>query len=407
MSIEGGYRFKPDQIVIPEEPIDVNIKWFFGQDSVSKDIELKLGLNLPSNIGSLIKELYRRDKNTIKKQKILTIEGRKVVFAFDSGIRLGGVEYDALEAGGFGYQPFLDRSTISAGLIKLDSPVEPTSELNFTEIRPSINRTTVLDEKGKPRLITDKYTFTGGYTLDEATRKVAANLIILSGLVKGKNLPFIVPIPVVIGTYDSLKDPDGKPACFVSWLVPYEGKRTGRANVKKEQVSELVRIMIKNAPRISEALRFLHDQLGLTHNQAVSSNFYSPDDESLPTLLADFGTVFPLSPSAKIKSRAHDLAHVIESIVDFSDQLVGKSNINEIIPYLINKFLYHYLKPNNSGITLINEGIYAKKYILRTIENSLIQAEQKKLFPANIPIYSTWNQINSLVKTLKQMVFPN
>ena len=50
---------------------------------------------------------------------------------------------------------------------------------------------------------------------------------------------------------------------------------------------------------------------------------------------------------------------------------------------------------------------FTKKYLLKTIEDGLMQAEQKNLFPVNIPIYSTWNQINNLTKSLRRLVYPN
>lgn len=403
--MESKVIYKTDQIIAPENPMGANIKWVFGQDEISSKIKLKLGINLPADLLTQISHLYERDRLVLNEQNILGIEGRKVIFSIKSGININGIEYDALEAGGYGYQPFLDSSTVAAGMVDPYAAVQLPSNSNFSDLMPSLNRTNVVDEKGKFKTIKDKFTFTGGYTLDEATRKVAGNLTILSRLIGEEKLPFIVPIPIAIGTYNNLRDPSGFPACFVSWLVPYQGERTGRADVTPDKVGELVKKMIKNNPRISEALRFLHDKLGLTHNQAVATNFYVPDNEDLPSLLADFGTLYPLSPGAKNKARAHDLSHIIDSIISYSDQAVGHSNILEMLPQIVNRFLYYYLKPDNSKVQVVERrGEKGKKLLLETIIESLNQAEQLGIFPINIPIYSTWNQINLLSKSLRRTV---
>lgn len=326
------------------------------------------------------------ERNPLALERIQKMMGRLAIVSVPP-VEQFGLKYDALEIGGFGYQRF-NRIEKNIGTIDPSDTIRlPTSE-NFAVTHPNITTTTVI-KQGKVTQICDPFSFTGAYTMAQIAKKIAANMYLLNHLQEQEALyPFTVPIPIAIGLYPHLFDPQGKNACFAVWRVPYQGERTGY--IRTEIYRQAVVSVLKSSHRVIRAIRYWHDVLGLTHNQLVAGNYYD-DGADRPLYMADFETVQPLDKFNPRLARAGELTHYIEAT---HNMITTYSNIND-----------HRLDVLTSNLIRFVVGTYIGRNVdfeseeiptVEIIQLLLKDAAKKGLIPGKSIIPNAFKEILSL-----------
>lgn len=375
----------PYDIVRPPEGVDARILWVMGRDPITGPIAERLGYQ-PSNAEVVfVENAVKRQPESL--QHLLDIMGRSAVFKQDPKVILG-VQYDAIDIGGFGYQSMIDRGGIA--LLDITAPVSLPTPENFAQRLPMVTR--VVDGK-RYRETRDTFAFSGAYMPERAVFKVAANLFFADELSRRgvHQIPFTIPIPVAIGYYNTVRNSAGKPACFIAWRVPYEGKRLGylQGGISIPVLQDAA----NRAPYIARAIRFLHDTYGLTHNQVHLGNFYIPEDE--PPYLADFSTLYPLSSESPAKARANDLDLLIESTATICENSFPRINIPYLLEYLFNEILFHYLDQYPR---------FAPPQTIRSIGSALERALEQLNTRQVIPAQVSWRKIKGYERDIARML---
>lgn len=324
----------------PKQFPNANFVWTLGSDSFSNSIYERLGLPFTGLDLGLVIDACNRKPEVV--EKISAIEGRSAILP-GSEFSFAGVNYDTIEIGGFGYQnfkPFSEKGAVVT--VNPREPIQLPNAENFAEKNPSITRTDITTDIGNI-LIGDDFSFNGAYTFQQAVTKVANNLFLLDKISQENPPSFIVGIPFSIGTYPDIIGPDGKPAHFITWKVPYQGKRLGnvsRVRASEFNVKEFLDALITRGIKISKPLRALHE-LGLVHNQAHPGNYFVPEDDN-PMLLTDFSTLHPVSYKNEDISRSDDLYKNIKHTVDYIFRLSGVYPNSDLLTYLFQNSLVYY-----------------------------------------------------------------
>jgi hypothetical protein len=299
-------------IAIPPESPGATLMWQFGSDAFSRSVSERLGFTLPEDMLRFSVAACNRDPKVL--DKVRSIAGRSANFEAPEPARIMDTRYDTLQIGGFGYQKIAWKKG-SIGSADMDAAVSLPDTENYEETNPGIARVTVIDGNRQLELH-DPYSFSGAYTREQALTKVAYNLLLLDAVSSVKPPPFVVPIPVGVGVYPGIVNDAGEPAYFISFLVPYGGRRTGVAeDPKTYNPQSFYRDMIQTPPAMAKAARFIHDTTGFAHYQMHPGNYFVPKGGGLP-FLCDFSTMYPLSTEAQAQSRAVDLSKMLISIME-------------------------------------------------------------------------------------------
>lgn len=285
------------------------------------------------------------------------IAGRSIVIpSVEQYWQISQTPYNAIQISGWGFNPIVDSSIGSFGettqIVNL-----PRDNQNYRDIRPNATATTILKD-GKMIKQARDYLFPGAYTEAEVIKKVGSELALWNLLTdNGINwdIPFHIPIPLLIGRYTGLADPKGKPAYFYASLVPYSGMRDG---ILLNRSQESIYSILDNSPRIGYALSELH-KLGLAHNQAGVGNISTiyMKDGQIP-LLADWGTATPLdlrpvrNPITRRAVRNYGRAHDLFSVLLHTLNLVNVPRDQTLIAVqmVLSDLLFNYgaLSENNA-----------------------------------------------------------
>lgn len=419
MALEQGFYHKPDNLIYhlayPEVPLNSQVVWKFGQDKYSKKIGKLVGFQPSTQRQNELEKII--NTREINQEQIIYAAGRTLVLR-NNPTTILGVNYNALDIGGFGYFPFKKKDTYT-GIIDYESDeILPPTTQNFAESFPTVTQTTVIDQNGEQTILQDEFSFTGAYTNKQAATKIALNLVVLEALANQKNKPFVIPIPLMLGVYPQIKGPNNETACWIVWQVPYQGQRLGVAPfIPGNQIPNYLEKMLRLTPRVGQALRFLHDRLALTHNQATPGNIFIPEID-LPLNLADWSTAYPLAQKKPLISRVSDLYHIINSVTKTIENHGVSAQTNEIIQYLfINtissyfhdpQFLNYFAKVIQSSQEFSNllapkttEDLYLALRLVMEVAN------QMGKFPKVTSYNSAFEKTKTVAKELNQLISSN
>lgn len=334
------------EIAPPKEPLEAQFLWSLGCDPYSDNISSALGYKPDSNELGVIEAIVNRNHDALP--SLTNICGRSATFPFSSDNL--HIPFTHIEIGGFGSTQVIKvghafRFGSNGGCL-----VETPNNVNFTESFPDVATSLVVTNNGYKEL-GENFSFTGAYTLKQATVKVAASLFMFEQVMRS-NYPFYTPLPLAIGKYPHIVAPDGNCAYFIALRVPYQGKRTGYLNMptSKKEIAERVIYAV----RLSAVIRTMHDQLGLTHNQLVTGNYYAPPHKQGPTYLADYSTIYPLplNYNRNIEARAREIAKLVLDIY----YLVKEASVFEIDASFREKIITAFLK-NYLRVDILNDSI--------------------------------------------------
>lgn len=389
-------RFNAREIAKPLEKYSSQLLWHLGQDPLTKTIAEKLHFTPPGIELDFILRATRR--NTNSDYSLSKVGGRSADFTFSPESVLG-TNYDTIEIAGFGWENFRVAGT-SFVAQSATEPIQLPSEDNFARKYPSLVRTIVVD--GETRIIlSDEFSFSGGYTRDQALKKVATTLFFVEKLSEMNKPPFLVPVPVAIGIYPTVRDDKNNPAYFIAWRVPYEGKRSGTfvfRGTDKEKLTTL-RKLANDALTMSSVLLFIHDNFGLTHNQPHPGNFFVPegDNPNTPPYLADFSTVYPFSNVREDMSRTQDIAMLIIMTFRTIRQLVPVTTTLEILFDLYTNTMKRYLGEGEYNIFSLEE-----PELGRSINTAIQIAMLEGRITKTSSTIQSWQQIQQIKDVLEK-----
>ena len=304
------------------------IVWSINEDEEVANLFGKAGLSpvLSNEDATTIRYATHRLPEHISDS--LYIAGRSIVYpSSEPYMYLNDTPYNAIQVSGWGFNRIVDSTRGSVG-VATQTVLLPRDDQNYRDIRPNATTTTII-QAGKRRQSARDYLFPGAYTESEIVKKVGSELALWNILTSnGTNwdIPFHIPLPLMIGRYKGLVDPKGRPAYFYASSVPFSGMRDG---IIFDQSQENIDFLLNSTPRIASALRVLHDY-GLVHNQAGMGNINTSDTHNGgKPLLADMATLTPLDltpvrhprTGKRIRNygRAHDLLGVINgSLLSFN-----------------------------------------------------------------------------------------
>lgn len=377
----ASYKFER-----PEKFPRASVLWAFGSDPLSKQISERIGLLTNAHDILFANDACNRKPEALSKIKF--VGGRRAVFE-GTDFTFAGANFNSIEIGGFGFQPMEAEFNGAMAKVSLENPIAMPSSDNFAAAFPTITKTEVMTDDGV-KIMGDNFSFSGAYTLDQTLTKVAANLFLLDKISQIEPPPFVVPIPISIGFYPDIVGPDGKCAHYIVWKVPYEGKRQGEVPIidKNFRSNEFITELVNQGPKISNAIRYLHD-LGLTHNQLTPGNYFVP--EVGPMLLADFSTIQPLSYKREALARSNDLIKNISSIFKIMDSYQSKEALRLLYHNVLVEYGVGYLDTevtqNNLGsliLNAINHAISTGRIIQRDKSHSRWRFDQIKKIRKNL-----------------------
>lgn len=335
-------------------PLPYDIVWSIENDGEASDMFRNGGLTqvLPKEDEVRIVETCNRASNAISRS--LYIAGRSIVIpTSDSGLYIDGIPYDAIQISGWGFNPIVDSNKGTVG--QLTSSVYcPRDDQNYRDIRPSATVTTVL-RRGRLEETSQKYLFPGAYTEQEVIKKISTELALWDILTQSGShwdLPFCIPLPLMVGRYQGLSDPKGRPAYFHVTMVPFSGMRNG---IIFDQSASNISRLINETPRIALAISHFN-ALGLAHNQPVMGNFLT---SGIKGFLADMATVTELDmtpishPHNRTKVRNYGRAFELSAILNgsffaFNNDQRRSLNFDEFLSDLL--FYYGALDASNGSI---------------------------------------------------------
>jgi|GEM_PF-3167505 len=264
---------------------------------------------------TMVLDLMRRDPSAISQAQYLA--GRSLLTIPQGNIpEVAGEAYDALSISGYAFNRL-----VSAGnnAMVTQDVLLPRSDQNYREIRPNATSTTILSQ-GRKQSVSQPFLFPGAYTYEEMVNKVGNELGMWELLNErfGNDIPFLIPVPVMIGSYPELRDPQGRPAYFYATRNPYRGNRNGI--FLPDSTMEDMQDRVEDSIFAATGARVLHDEFGLSHNQLVMGNYYA--HPCCKMFMADFATLTPLDTTPikasgkhgqpnHLFSRAFELTHML------------------------------------------------------------------------------------------------
>lgn len=326
----------PYDVVRAPEGISTDMVWVLGADARSSAVCEAIGYRpSPEEIG-FVTQAVQREAGALASLKVAT--GRNAVFDREP-VEILGLPYDAVQISGFGYQAF-QHVVNGFGVIDPSQPLGLPTADNFVTRYPEVTQTRVVSQ-GREEDRGDAFSFTGAYTKKQALFKVAANLGILEAMTDMGSGYFIVPIPIALGTYPSIRNDEGDPAYFIAFRVPYNGQRQGIFAFPEtaEERTEQIENFFTKTPKVARALRDLHEKFRLAHNQPNAGNYLAPSGQ--PMYLADFSTIQPIEKSSAHLSRANDLRLLILSGVEYAKIAFRTQEVEE---EFMNRLFYSSLR---------------------------------------------------------------
>lgn len=389
-------RFDQRDVLKPPEGFSSQLVWHLGQDLITSTIAEKLRYVPTGEELNFILRATQRDPSTLP--DLMRVSGRSTDFQVNPQT-LFGAQYDTLEIGGYGWENYI---IVGNGVVlrtTTDAIQLPSSD-NFALHYPSITSTYVFDGKN-PRLLQDAFSFSGAYTRKQALQKVAANLFFIDRLADLNQPPFIVPVPIAVGIYPTVRDEKSNPAYFIAWRVPYQGKRVGKIKIGEEtQLKNDLNLAGNKAMVMSAVLRILHDTFGVTHNQPNLGNWYVPyEEEKGPAYLADFSTVYSMSSRREYLSRTQDMGVLIISMLNTIYELLPTANRKKTSTAVYQNCMKMYL-----GKMPYNILPYGEDYIYMSIAVSIYEAMKSGTFPLSLPTVQSVQQIDHLRGKLEETV---
>lgn len=393
-------RIDQQDVIKPPEGFSSKLVWRLGQEPATRKIAEKLHFTPTDADLDFVLRATQRQPNTFP--SLTQANGRRADFVA-SPQTLFETQYDTLEIGGYGYQDSISPPSRNGSLlVVLSNTIQPPSSENFALRHPFLGQTVVISEKGE-LILKNPFSFSGAYTRDQALKKVAANLFIVDKLADMEKPPFLVPVPIAIGVYPTVREVRGNPAYFIAWRVPYKGERSERV-INFESREKLVlglNIIANNAIVLGGVLRVFHDEFGLTHNQPHSGNFYMPDHDNpeIPPYLADFSTVYPIPRNREHEARSQDLRMVVIGalrVIQSSGFPLSDANKTRVAG-LYNQVMEKYLgeRPNDTP-----------PFVERPIANAITASIQKAIkagkLPRSIPTVQSWEKIQDLRRRLER-----
>lgn len=399
------------KIVVPEKPQNAIVLWRLGMDVKTQAISERLNYRPSDQEIDFITSAANRQEESLK--RLTQVSGRTALFDSPEFAHLSfaGVPFDTLEIGGFGRQRFIETKT--PHVISLDkfAPINMPSEENFASLFPDIAQTEVVTNTGFRTLGKD-FSFYGAYTEPKAIYKVAANLYLLSKLLEKDSPLLLVPIPIALGIYPQLKDPEQKPAYFIAWRAPYQGKRIGIFSLQKTySLNDCVSAIVRAFPILQPVRHFLHDELGLTHNQLVTGNYYVPEKincVSPPPLLADFSTIWPISSRNFARSRAIEVARVIYGTWSMANLFTNNTSPEaetDFLKIFYDRALVKYLGFARFDIPRkLSDALDTLTAEISAASSEPIPPPPVKRIPKSTPAEYSINQIREITGFLRQAV---
>lgn len=388
-----NYEFKP-----APEGFAAQLDWVIGVDSFSNSLIQKLKFTPADNDLHQALAVAKRHPDFLK--DIKAVWGRSVQFSSQNTQVIMGQPYNTIELGGFGLQKQKITNEVSGSFDPLD-PIELPTAVNFAENHYGVTHTSVID-KGREVILGDAYSFTGAYTADQISKKVAANLFFANKMANLEKPPFIVPIPIAIGHYPSISNSKDEHAYFGIFMVPYDGKRTGNFHYFGDNVgliSEHGKKMIESTPYLARVLAFISNNYGLTHNQPHPSNFYVPEDLSSPIYLADFSTVYPLHSKKQEKARAHELTRMVVSVWNTLTSLYVNNQEDKVIPFLLKRIVEEYIGEHVPALVpskvRLTEPFFSELFLILINSGTL---------PRTLPTEESWEKIKTLEKNIRNRI---
>jgi len=331
---------------------------------------------------------------------------------------IGGIPFNAVSINGFGYNPLIQQGK---NAVTTNTVLLPNDRENFRDLSPDSTETTII-VGGREQNVSQPYLFPGAYTLEEVVNKVGSELALWKLFAAKGDLaeaPFLLPLPVKIGMYPGLHDPQGRPAYYYTSRVPYRGERngvisTGIPGIKLEDI-------LGDSIMAGDIARTLHDQFGLMHNQMVMGN-YRVSPLLLKPFIADLATLTPLDTTpVKVSAgrhekpnqffgRAYELAHIVTgSILRFMPP--GLPDQEQYVTTYIQGLLQYYLGVSDYGKI---EGLfYISKEndridLVAVIAKALKRAEYQGLFAPNPDIEKlkgfTWSYIEAQKNHVREII---
>lgn len=399
MSHEKILLSNDSEFAAPPEGFRAQLAWKIGNDAFSSKIVKQTGLNLTTEEEKLITDICQRKPGALA--GVSLVIGRTASYLLPP-VSCLGTDYNCRQISGIGYRPLgqINGSTAIANR-EISPQVRLPSSEDFGLTHPEIVGCAVID-RGEEIDIDEGFHFTGAYTKDQALKKVSTSLFILDHLLGTDSPPFLCPIPEAIGFYPEIRKEgksDGEPAFFISWRVPYSGERTGYLTFNSQNRSQVMAEAIVRSRRVGNTIRYWHDVLGLTHNQAVPGNFFVPQDKKNPVFLADYETVYPLDMEEAAVARTYDIGKPIKSLVSVVELIYPR---NRSLPEIKIKILFQFLTlyfgvgteiEYQPGITDLREQLYL-----------IIKAQTEKgTIPKIVPAADTnWAAIQKIKRNLSQ-----
>ncbi len=159
---------------------------------------------------------------------------------------------------------------------------------------------------------------------------------------------------------------------------------------------------IESTPKVAPALRLLHDNFGLTHNQATGGNYYVPN-RNHAVYLADFSTLYPLpmQPGMNLMARISELSQLIGTTVRSLHSLFERVDDSQIVPYLFINVLREYMGIDPQGKVEIP---YSIKNLDITILKALGTMIPMSHFNSSLATRDSMGKLNQYESELKKQI---
>lgn len=236
-------------------------------------------------------------------------------------------------SGGF-YRPI---TPVSSGICRhADHTIQFPNNGNFANLGTNSTTTCYIRVDGSIEVRERDYAPIGGYTSDDADRKIRMTRYIentiSSRFLMREKCPFFVPY--VVGKYalTDVLDSYGSPICGIIMLSPNPLRRFG--SVISEQfksqltngdvldfIYKALELIYGMTFKVSASARWLHDNANMYHGQMTLGNNgmtllgYSGNSPILKAFVADWHTAeeLPLQRDAQLKARALELLTIFHS----------------------------------------------------------------------------------------------
>jgi hypothetical protein len=387
------YEFKP-----APEGYGAQLDWVLGADSFTKSLAQKMQFTPADADIQQALSIARRDPEALK--SIQDVWGRSVQFDAHNTHVLFGQPYSTFELGGFGVQQLKMENESSASFSPTE-PIDLPNAANFVDGHYAMTHTNVVDE-GKELTLGDSYSFTGAYTAEQISKKVAANLFFANKMANIPNPPFIVPVPVAIGHYPTVMNDRGEYAYFGIFMVPYNGQRTGNLQFDGRSVEALMQYgqqLIEGTPHISKVLAYIANTYGLTHNQPHPSNVFIPENKNEPIYLADFSTVYPLHEKKQEQARARELRRMVDAVWGRLRTIFVNPQEDKIISFLLQRIVEEYVGYKIPSM-VPKQAVLAEPFFSALFANLVASG----VIPQKLPTAESWDKIQTLERAIQNRI---